>query len=180
MLSMKIKKVVGGLLATSTFVVGGCGETTPEVPKANIAVDEIIASAHPTLIAEGESAFVRVVSPHDTIGRTLIKKISLVDHIYPNGPTDDMAPAIGTNPFRSAEQVSLSGDNAKLHNDGACDSYPIEGEPRHIGAVAIGGDAKGLTISWPEGGDYAQICAYQDMEPKTEHGVVLFATDRSF
>lgn len=178
---MKVRKLTGGLLSVSALFFGGCAETAPEVPKATIGVDEIIANAHPTLIKNGESAFVRVLSPKDVIGQNLIKQTGLVNHIYPNGPADDMAPEVGANPFRTTTRVSLGGEKTNyLNNDGACDSYPINGDPSYIGAIAIGGNEKGVTISWPNDSDYVYVCGFQKMEPETDHGVVLFATDRSF
>ena len=149
-----------------------------EVPASSLSANEVLSSVPITRIQNGESACVAHISTESQIGKRLMQDVQLIDHLWSNGPEDANAPKIGKTLVRTSEQVALSGGDApELHNDGACDSYPVIGKPKYIGALALGGDEKGTMIVWPRDSSFVDVCVFSNMEPKADHGVILFATD---
>lgn len=171
-----MKKIISdGVLATSLLMTG-CIEQD-KVPNTTFTERDVYSAGHVTRISQGESAFVTTIDSDSDAAKHLKDGLEIVDFLYPKGSNDSEAPNISSMPIRTNVRVTLKGKGPSLSNDGACDSYPIESNLKYVGAVAIGGSKNGVVISWPEDSSYLVVCAFQKMEPDSEDGLVVFATN---
>jgi hypothetical protein len=160
--------------AVSLVGLTACGEEAAPTLSTSVTASDI-EQYDPTHITRGESAFVRTADPSDA--QSLINSIPMVDHIYPNGPQDAKSPLISSTPSRENIQVNLSGKSPNLDNDAACETMRIDGHPSEIGALALGGQAGGVLISWPRqdnAQEFMYVCSFQEMEPGSDQGIVLY------
>ncbi len=171
-------RYVAGVGLVLAVALSGCAEPEITTPSTVVTLEDMTDTAGVTYVRPGETAFVSV---YEGDSQALIGAMTLVDHMYPNGPEDDMAPSISTTPQRLRAIVAVTGRSPELAQDAACDTLQVA-DPQgtaSIGALALGGSEGAVFITWPRGdegqpGDYAYMCSFQEMEPKDD-GVVVFA-----
>lgn len=177
-----MRKTCIGLGLGVTFAVGmtGCGETGPAPrPLSSLEHGNVYSTGEVTRIELGGVAFLGVIDEDSAAAKNIRAQSELVSHQYSHGSRDTNAPVINENPIRVSASVSQGGEGPTLNNDGACDALQIQGTPKYIVGLALGGEPKGVMISWPEEEpDTLYVCPFQEMAPHKLDGVVLFATDQ--
>ena len=167
-----------GIALALTAATAGCASKAEHMD-TDVKDGDIFASGKVVQVQEGESAFLSTVDPNSEFGKKYVRDIPMQDHVYPRGPKDEEAPVVVEEPSRFNVQVTLQGESSKLANDAACETFRVEGNPKYIGALAIGGQENAVFISRPSDNEgFVYVCSFQDIEPSKDDGIVIFGSNQ--
>ena len=188
MKKLKVTKGIlfGAALTGSILAVSGCSaEQQPATPKTEVELEDLYSHSGLQRIKPGD---VELFEATETTENDLLSGITMVDHHYGHGFTDDKSPIVSTTPIRVDMHVTMHGKGSDvLDNDLACDTLGVDTDRLDVNNVYIGAlalsDSSGdkVMVSWPDRtngqiGENIYVCSAEEVEP--EHGVVLFIDDQ--
>ena len=169
------KEIIG--LALTAAALAGCSDQTYTQPPTAVESAQIYNTGKVVQVALGESKFLETIDPSSDHGKALITSIPIVSYKHARGPQEDGAPLVNNTPTRLDVHVAVIGDG-NLSNDAACETLRVDGKPKYIGAVALGGQDKGVFVTRPvDNPEFAYACSFRDFEPSGSNGIIIFTSE---